>query len=309
MVITENDWDNLFSGEEARVRESIQRFDQEGEMRQLLAFRRLNPRFVVGDLADLFEKLRSETFGDFSADEFPQEVMRFQWLISLRLKLRTATSLPRLIENFPKLKHLGLEVPLIKAISLSWNGLPSLESLTISNSMVEAVEIDLHQHPSLTELVIFCCDLKEVPNGIDQLVNLNLYRNPRLNMVPWPDRPLSRLDGLNLSETQVSFLPDILGYFPCASVIRIEGTPMVTLPPAIATWGDQLEVFASRSQIRDLPESLLTASNIKTLHLVDTPYSKMIRPEGIRDLQARKDRPRILELHAKLKERFEIVLD
>ncbi len=309
MAITEYDWDELFSGDAARVRAAVERLRLAGKTEQLMEIRKLNPRFLPGDLADVLGWIREETFGDFAADEFHEVILRMKWLVSLNLLIRKSSSLPTFIHEFPRLKHLGLEAPHVSHVGLSWEGAPYLESLTISNSSIlQSVEIDLSQHESLVELGIFCCDLREIPPGLHQLINLNFYRNPNLYLNSWPEYAFERLVSLNLSNTLVSFLPDVAGYFSKIETIRLESTPMKALPAAISTWGNQLELFASGSKILELPESLQTASNIKSLHLAYTPYAKIILNEGPLTPQERKARPSMVELHKQLKDRFEIYL-
>lgn len=278
MAITENDWDKVFSGEEARVRAGVDRFVLEGELGQLERFRALNSAYRADefdDLVNLFLLLAMETNLIVYANEFPTEVFRLPNLVSISLHLETETQIPDLGFLMPGLEYLDLYIPAVRQLPSGLGRLKHLKAFDISKSELEEINIDFSDCENLERFTVLFSPLKSLPTGLGRLQRLHLFGDSALS-VTWPESAMDRLSFLMVNGSNTLELPSRAGYFPVLEHLMIEQTPVQMLPAAFATWGKSLAIHARGSQLATLPANLLEAQNLTLLDVRETPLANSI---------------------------------
>jgi Leucine-rich repeat (LRR) protein len=307
-MITDNDWDDALSGELVRVEQAIERFQTEGEISSLIAYKNLWPDDRTLSLEQALVLTGSAHSRGFHTANFPSEILRLKHLTYLDLGLTEAETLPDLARFFPSLVHLSIHAPSLTTLGLSWEELPKLETIALSTAKLQSLPGAFGACPYLEHFSVTFSELRAFPCGTSQVKQLNFWANPLLTEFPTDPNAFAHCELLRLGKTSIAQLPDNPDLFPALRELDLADTPVQTLPPSVSEWGDELTIDLRKSQLSSLPESLLSSRSIRRIQIRGTPLAKLFTDASSADEALRAVRTRQKRLYYQLSKGFKIEL-
>jgi Leucine-rich repeat (LRR) protein len=307
-MISDENWGDALSGDEARVEQAINHFAAQGEIGQLLAYKTLQHAYRDDSLAQALLDMGRKHSANFTSPQFPQEILRLRNLTILDLTLIDEVNVPDFAAFLPHLTHLSINGAHISEIQIDWNQLPDLEALTISFTKLQYLREGLASCPHLEQLAITFSDMRFCPSGISNVKHLNLLGNRNLVELPNESGLLDRCEWLILRGTGVSLLPENPNMFPSLKMLDLSETMVETLPDSAAQWGNGLNIDLRNSRLSSLPKSLLSSKSIVCILLQGTPLARLLKGGIPQDEVAKSVRTKEKLLYHQLSKLFKIEL-
>ncbi len=117
--------------------------------------------------------------------------------------------------------------------------------------------------------------LEEFASSADRIHKL-LLNNNNLTRIPSSFlAPLSQLKSLNLSQNQLSYIPEEVCTLVRLEVLHLEENKLEVLPSRIGKLTNLQKLFVQRNQLNDLPEEICTLTGLKVLQLEDNNLKKL----------------------------------
>ncbi|KAK1303568.1 hypothetical protein QJS10_CPB11g00163 [Acorus calamus] len=209
-------------------------------------------------------------------------------LIDLDLHGNRLKSLPSSFGNLSSLANLDLSSNQLSQLPDTLGNLTSLKRLIVETNELEELPYSIGSCLSLIELRLDFNQLRALPEAIGKLEHLEIltFHYNRIKSFPTTMSSLSSLKELNANFNELEAIPESLCFVTSLVKLNVGNNfaDLRALPRSIGNLEMLEELDISNNQIRVLPDSFRLLSNLRVLHVEETPLE--IPPRHVTKLGA-----------------------